>query len=99
MARLDIGEVNSANELVNGFAINAQLPHADIGRWYSVLYALAGDSNVDTESGSGEGWLPDSIRIETPQLQWGQQKFAQADIRCGQKTQSGRPGWMLRMRC
>ena len=80
MARLDIGEVNSANELVNGFAINAQLPHADIGRWYSVLYALAGDSNVDTESGSGEGWLPDSIRIETPQLQWGQQKFAQADI-------------------
>ncbi|MFP3458045.1 hypothetical protein R0J89_17520, partial [Psychrobacter sp. SIMBA_152] len=72
--------VSSVNELVNRFAINAQLPHADIGQWYSVLYALAGDSTVDAESGSNEGWLPDSSRVETPQLQWGQQKFDQADI-------------------
>lgn len=79
-ARLNIGEVSSGSELVNGFAINAQLPHADIGQWYSVLYALSGNSNVDAEGGSNEGWLPDSIRIETPQLQWGQQKFDQADI-------------------
>ncbi|RUO71937.1 YhdP family protein [Idiomarina ramblicola] len=81
-AELNIGEVASTDDPRNfgGFAVNAKLPEADIGQWYSVLYALAEDSNVETESGNEKGWLPDSINIETPQLQWGQQKFDQADI-------------------
>ncbi|MCK7458977.1 YhdP family protein [Idiomarina aminovorans] len=81
-AQLNIGDVASAGEQRGSadFAIMANLPETDIGQWYSVLYALARNSNAENASSNKKGWLPDSISIETPRLQWGQQKFGQADI-------------------
>lgn len=95
-AVLNVGEVSSANEpgSFTGFAVNAELPQADIGQWYSVIYALAEGAGVDSEQqSSGDGWLPDSISIETPQLRWGQQKFNQADI----QVWPGESGWQARV--
>ncbi|HAS15836.1 MAG TPA: TIGR02099 family protein, partial [Idiomarina abyssalis] len=95
-AVLNVGEVSSADEPGNftGFAVNAELPQADIGQWYSVIYALAEGAGGDSEQqSSGDGWLPDSISIETPQLRWGQQKFNQADI----QVWPGESGWQARV--
>ncbi|MGM0631230.1 MAG: YhdP family protein [Pseudomonadota bacterium] len=94
-AMLDLGDLPSerSSASFNGFAVNAKLPQADIGQWYSVLYALGEGAGTDNETRTSNGWLPDSINIETPQLRWGQQKFNQADI----QVWPGESGWQARV--
>lgn len=81
-ARLILGKVltDTLTDRFRGFAVNAHLPHADIGQWYRVLYAFSEEGQAQTKSTDASGWLPDSITIETPQLQWGEQRFHHADI-------------------
>lgn len=81
-ARLILGQVSTdtLTDTFRGFAVNAHLPHADIGQWYRVLYAFSEEGQAQTKSTDASGWLPDSITIETPQLQWGEQQFHHADI-------------------
>ncbi|MCA1768139.1 MAG: TIGR02099 family protein, partial [Idiomarina sp.] len=94
-AQLKIGDVASSVEQrgAGDFAVIAKLPEADIGQWYSVLYALAENSNVESDTSNEKGWLPDSISIETPQLKWGQQKFDQVDIQVWPEDS----GWQARV--
>lgn len=83
-ATLTVGDGVTANKLNQGFAVVAELPMADIGRWYSLIYALAGGGKVTQNEGSRvthSSWLPDSIRVSTPELKWEDQSFGAAEVR------------------
>ncbi|MFD2631663.1 YhdP family protein [Idiomarina piscisalsi] len=81
-ATLTIGNDNEADDVSRGFAVLAQLDEADIGRWYSLIYALAGgESSSEPASSASNPWLPDSIHVSTPNLKWAEQSFGAADVR------------------
>lgn len=81
-ATLTIGNDNEADDVSRGFAVLAQLDEADIGRWYSLIYALAGgESSSESASSANNPWLPDSIHVSTPNLKWAEQSFGAADVR------------------
>ncbi|PYE33332.1 uncharacterized protein (TIGR02099 family) [Idiomarina fontislapidosi] len=87
-ASLAIGEPDALPEMNTQatFDIRAYLPELAIGQWYDLLYFIS-DSFADEGRDDSEGdqslsawYLPDSIRIKTDQLSWGQQSFSNADI-------------------
>lgn len=82
-ARLTLGEASSVEETMPGFSVLAELPTADIGRWYSLIYALAdGSSNTQSQKNTTSNpWLPDSIVVSTPELKWAEQNFGAAEVR------------------
>ena len=81
-ATLTVGNDNETDDIGRGFAVLAQLDEADIGRWYSLIYALAGgESSSEPASSASNPWLPDSIYVSTPNLKWAEQSFGAADVR------------------
>ncbi|KXS36580.1 MAG: hypothetical protein AWU56_203 [Idiomarina sp. T82-3] len=87
-ASLTIGDRTSLPDLNSEatFDIRAYLPNLAIGQWYDLLYFISdsfaddGPSNANSEQSLSAWYLPDSIRIKTDALSWGQQSFNNADI-------------------
>ncbi|MAD52657.1 YhdP family protein [Idiomarina sp. UBA3162] len=87
-ASLSIGQPSALPEMNTQatFDIRAYLPELAIGHWYDLLYfisdsfANSGASDADREQSLSAWYLPDSIRIKTDELSWGQQSFSNADI-------------------
>ncbi|ASG66585.1 TIGR02099 family protein [Idiomarina piscisalsi] len=82
-ATLAVGEDSQIEDAGSGFTVLAELGDADIGRWYSLIYALgSGSSSVGVASAEAQNpWLPDSISVSANELKWAEQSFGAANIR------------------